>query len=32
VPRSAFESLIEVADPFKLLWTERSFDAQKVQE
>ena len=29
---AAFEGLIEAADPFKLLWTQRSFEAQKVQQ
>ena len=29
---AAFAGLIEAADPFKLLWTERNFDAQKVQQ
>jgi hypothetical protein len=27
---AAFGGLIEVTDPFKLLWTQRSFDAEKV--
>ena len=28
---AAFAGLIEVTDPFELLWTERNFDAQKVR-
>ena len=29
---AAFAGLIETADPFKLLWTQRRFEAQKVQQ
>jgi hypothetical protein len=29
---AAFAGLIEAADPFKLLWTQRSFEAQKAQQ
>jgi hypothetical protein len=29
---AAFAGLIEAADPFKLLWTQRNFEAQKVQK
>jgi hypothetical protein len=29
---AAFAGLIEAADPFELLWTQRGFEAQKVQQ